>query len=52
MESLKWLTYVATERVGKNTCETWDCTRRSVAGHGKPDVDGGPGTGSLHDGGT
>ncbi len=27
------LSYVATERVGKDTCETWDCTCRSVAGH-------------------
>ena len=27
--------YVATEpeRVAEDTCETWDCTRRSVAGH-------------------
>ena len=27
------LSYVATERVAEDTCETWDCTRRSVAGH-------------------
>ncbi len=27
------LSYVATERVGEDTCETWDCMRRSVAGH-------------------
>ncbi len=27
------LSYVATEGVGKDTCETWDCTRISVAGH-------------------
>ncbi len=27
------LSYIATERVAEDTCETWDCTRRSVAGH-------------------
>ncbi len=27
------LSYVAIERVAEQTCETWDCTRRSVAGH-------------------
>ncbi len=27
------LSYVATEHVAEDTCETWDYTRRSVAGH-------------------
>ncbi len=50
------LSYGVKEHVVEDTCETWDCTRRSVAGHvasrGKPDVNGGPDTGNLHGGGT
>ena len=27
------LSYIAAEHVAGDTCETWDCMRRSVAGH-------------------